>query len=137
MPLSKNAQALPHIANVLGTSVKLHQKFYLQRKTIAYLQEFIYHKVREQWKNSSHCRLPTVCTSCTVYIFLGHCLVDALKFLFHDWLQSFGRWQSIVMRQLTIENQFQYGNGAEVPLLNLLFLIVFPAPFLIVWPISI
>lgn len=41
MPLSKNAQVLPHIANVLGISVKLHQMFYLQRKTIAYLQEII------------------------------------------------------------------------------------------------
>lgn len=47
MPLSKNAQGLPHIANVLGISVKLHQKFYLHRKIIAYLQEIIHHKVRE------------------------------------------------------------------------------------------
>lgn len=40
------AQALPHIANVVGISVKLHQKFYLQSKTIAYLQEIIHPKVR-------------------------------------------------------------------------------------------
>lgn len=57
----KNAQALPHIANALETSVKLHLTFICKKTNCWLTSNLSSQSERTVGKKASHCRLPTVC----------------------------------------------------------------------------